>query len=500
MWERLFELSSRGQGPLQARIRETVVAAILDGRLSSGAAVPSSRELSGRLGIARNTVVLAYQHLVDDGFLVARERSGYFVGPEVLAQPATSEGGTPPLDESGPAWPARFVVRPSAQRNIAKAPDWQAFPYPFLYGQFDPSLFPTADWRECSRRALSAAELKGWAPDLIDGDDPLLVEQIRTRVLPRRGVWVTPAEVMITIGAQQALFLLAGLLVGNRTTVGLEDPGYPDARNIFALKTARIRSIPVDADGPVVGGALRGCDYVCLTPSYHCPTTTTMSRARREELLAQAAAHDLVVIEDDYEAQANFFDRPSPALKSLDRNQRVVYIGSLSKTLAPGLRLGYIVGAPELIREARALRRLMIRHPAANNQRTAALFLSLGYHEALTRRLAHIHRERSAALRRALERHLPDFTFRAGDGGSSYWLTGPASLDARKLAERAKERGVLIEPGDIFFSGASPPLNHLRLGYSSIPAERIEAGIAELASLLRSTPRARRARAVALAI
>src|SRR3954447_16625986 len=125
MWERLFELSSRGQAPLQARIRETVVAAILDGRLSSGAAVPSSRELSGRLGIARNTVVLAYQHLVDDGFLVARERSGYFVSADLPAQASRSEPSAMRLEEGGPEWPARFVVQPSAQRHIAKAADWQ---------------------------------------------------------------------------------------------------------------------------------------------------------------------------------------------------------------------------------------------------------------------------------------------------------------------------------------------------------------------------------------
>src|SRR3954467_7945232 len=137
MWERLFELSSRGPGALQARIRETMVAAILEGRLLPGASVPSSRELSERLGVARNTVVLAYQHLVDDGFLVARERSGYFVSPELPAQASRSEPRAMRLEEGGPEWPARFVVQPSAQRNIAKAADWQAVPYPFLYGQFD---------------------------------------------------------------------------------------------------------------------------------------------------------------------------------------------------------------------------------------------------------------------------------------------------------------------------------------------------------------------------
>ncbi len=484
MWNRLFELSSKGSGPLQARIRQTVVTAILDGRLSPGTAVPSSRELAEQLGVARNTVVLAYQHLVDDGFLVSRERSGYFVNREVAAHRA--EAATRPLSEGAkpPDWKTRFAVHASLQRNIVKPNDWQSYPYPFLYGQFDPTLFPTTDWRECSRRALGSVELKGWAPDLIDGDDPLLVEQIRTRVLPRRGVWVTPAEVMITIGAQQALFLLAELLVGDSTKVGVEDPGYPDARNIFSIKTPHVVPLRVDGGGARIEPGLGEYDYLYLTPSHQCPTTATIPRERREALLELVAECDGIIIEDDYETETNFSENPTPALKSLDANGRVIYVGSLSKMLAPGLRLGYIAGSTELIREARALRRLMLRHPPANNQRTAALFLSLGHHEALARRLAHIHRDRAQVMRRALEKLLPDFSFSATDGGSSFWIEGPSWLDARVLAERARARGVLIEPGDVFFMGEEPPRRFMRLGFSSIAADRIEPGIAILADLV----------------
>src|SRR5215204_3336595 len=494
MWGQLFALAPSGQGPLQARIRQMLVAAILDGRLSPGTALPSSRELAEELGIARNTVVLAYQHLVDAGFLESSERRGYFVSreiepPQLAVAPAAASSA---ID-----WSRRFVVRPSEQRNIVKASDWQRYPYPFLYGQFDPALFPVAEWRECSRRALGASELKGWAQDLIDGDDPLLVEQIRSRLLPRRGVWVTPAEVMVTIGAQQALFLLADLLVSRHTTVGIEDPGYPDARNIFAMKTSRIRAIPVDPRGAAIEGRLRGCDYVYLTPSCQCPTTATMSRERCEAVLAFAAAHDAVVLEDDYETDTNFAEQPTPALKSLDSHQRVIYVGSLSKILAPGLRLGYIIGPPELIREARALRRLMLRHPPANNQRTAALFLSLGHHEVLGRRLGHIHRDRAQVLKRALDRHLPELSCSAASGCSAFWLEGPPWLDTRELAERARDRGVLIEPGDVFFAGERPPLNILRLGFSSISSDRIEPGIAELAALLQGLAPARLARRAA---
>src|SRR5215207_4455869 len=403
MWGQLFALAPSGQGPLQARIRQMLVAAILDGRLSPGTAVPSSRELAEELGIARNTVVLAYQHLVDAGFLESGERRGYFVSREIeRPQPAVA----PAPARSAIDWSRRFVARPSEQRNIVKAADWQRYPYPFLYGQFDPALFPVAEWRECSRRALGASELKGWAQDLIDGDDPLLAE----------------------------------LMVGSGTTVAMENPGYPDARNIFSMRTRHVRPLPVDGLGAVPGKELSGCDYLFVTPSYQCPTAATMPLCRREEILAAAAAQDIIIIEDDYETHSGFSEVPAPALRSLGRDGRVLYVGSLSKILAPGLRLGFLVGPPELISEARALRRLMLRHPPANNQRTAALFLSLGHHEALGRRLGHIHRDRAQVLKRALDRHLPELSCSAASGCSAFWLEGPPWLDTRELAERARDR------------------------------------------------------------
>jgi len=485
MWGRLFELSADEGRPLQSQIRQMMVAAILDRQLVQGSPVPSTRELAERLGVARNTVMLAYQQLVDEGFLTPRERSGYYVSKEAVSGWASGTIRSISDDGTHPDWLQRFAVRPSRQRNITKPQDWQRFRYPFLYGQFDPMLFPIADWRECCRQALGVLEVRDWAPDLIDGDDPLLIEQLRTHVLPRRGIWATTQEIMVTIGAQQGLFLLAELLVRDDRVVGIEDPGYPDARNIFSLKTARVRPLPIDERGVLPDG-IEGCDYAYITPSHQCPTTVTLPLERRRALLELAAARDVVLIEDDYESEVSYVDRPTPALKSLDTMQRVIYVGSLSKTLAPGLRLGYIVGPAELIREARALRRLMLRHPPANNQRAAALFLSLGHHEALVRRLTHVLKDRSLALRRALDRHLPELEKSNSIGGSSYWLKGPQSLDAVALAERARRRGVLIEPGGVFFMAEAPPRNFFRLGFSSIPAERIDAGIAELAALVRA--------------
>ena len=348
----------------------------------------------------------------------------------------------------------------------------------------DPALFPVADWRECAREALSVVAIRDWARDHIDSDDSLLIEQIHTRLLPRRGVWASPDEILITVGAQHALYLLATLLVTSGSTVGIEDPGYPDARNIFAVKTSRMVGLPVDEAGLIVNKNLDQCDYIYVTPSHQSPTTVTQSLQRRQLLLRHAVDRDFVVIEDDYECETNFVGDPTPALKSLDENNRVIYVGSVSKTLAPGLRLGYMVAPPELIREARALRRLMLRHPPANNQRAVALFLARGHHDSLVRRLSHAYRDRWQVMGGALARYLPDSTRVPTFGGTSYWVRGPAGLHADHLQQQALAHGILIEPGQVHFMSDNPPVNYFRLGFSSIPADRIEPGIRKLSNLI----------------
>lgn len=489
MWERLLTLSAGTGMSLQSQIRQMLVSAILDGHLSANAPVPSSRDLAERLGVARNTVVLAYQQLVDEGYLLSRQRSGYFVDPANSAgriSPRPEPANTGSSGQAGGVdWDARLRFRPSEQRNITKAADWQSYKYPFIYGQFDPVLFPTNDWRECCLKALSVMEIRDWAPDLIARDDPTLIEQIRTRVLPLRGVWAAPDEIIVTIGAQQALYLLADLLLDTKTTVGMEDPGYPDARNIFSRRTSRIVSLPIDHDGLDMSTPLDACDYIYVTPSHQSPTTVTMTRERREELLRLAHLNDFLVIEDDYETESRFSAYPNPALKSLDKNDRVIYIGSLSKTLAPGLRLGYIVAPRQLIYELRALRRLMIRHPTAFIQRSFALFLSLGHYDSLIRRLSSAHSERAALLMSAIRDYLPDTTCVPIRGGSSAWLTGPSWLDSRELARRCEEQGLLIEPGHIYFADDPPRLNFFRLGFGSIRNDRIEPGIQVLGAIMR---------------
>lgn len=495
LWAQQFQRPPACKTSLQDQIRQMLVAAILDGQLPPDVALPSSRELADQLGVARNTVVLAYQLLVEEGYLISRERSGHFVNPKMLEGLRDFASKSPVADanDAGPAtrplWRKRIAHPPSEQRNIVKPANWQNYEFPFIYGQFDQSLFPANDWRECCMKALSVMEIRNWAPDLIERDDESLIQQIRTRVLPRRGVFAMPDEIIVTNGCQQALYLIADLLCDADTTVGFENPGYPDARNIFENRNAPLLPLAVDSYGiapDAQGDSFARCDYVYVTPSHQCPTTATMPIERRRALLDQATQHDFVIIEDDYESENTFSGTPHPALKSLDKADRVIYVGSLSKTFAPGLRLGYVVGPRELIRELRALRRLMVRHPVAYIQRAFATFLALGHHDALLRRLAHAYNERSQALMTALTSHLPEVSYVQVTGGASCWVEGPPWLDAARLAADTQAASVLIEPGNVFFMNDDEGRRYFRMGFSAIPLEKIEPGVRALAQCLRA--------------
>ncbi len=481
----LFTLTTSDQSSLQTQVRELMVNAILNQQLPSDEPLPSSRRLAKTLGVSRNTVVLAYQRLVDDGYLIARERSGYFVNRDILEKrPETVHQLQQDTDGDAVNWMRRLQVQPSLQENLRKPKDWQNFTYPFIYGQVDHGLFPMADWRECSRQALGRRWLEAWTDDARADDDPMLVEQVRTRILPRRGIMASNDEILITLGAQNALYLLSRLFIAEGTTVGMEDPGYPDIRNIFRLRTDRLQPLPLDDGGMQMTPELDNCDVVYVTPSHQFPTTVTMPIERRVHLLERAVDRDFLIIEDDYEFETNYLSAPCPALKSLDRNDRVLYVGSFSKTLFPGLRLGFLVAPAPIIREARALRRLMVRHPPSNNQRTAALFLSLGHHDALIHRLHRAYHARWQAMAEALERHLPASSTVPSFGGTSFWVRGADGLDAEALAETALEHSMIIEPGRIYFAGIDAPRNYFRLGFSSIDSTRIEPGIRLLADLI----------------
>ncbi|MEQ8665368.1 MAG: PLP-dependent aminotransferase family protein [Rhodospirillales bacterium] len=489
MRDAIFHIERGGPSSLQSQIRELMVTAILNGQLPPGESIPSSRRMAESLGVSRNSVSLVYQSLVDDGYLISRERSGFFVNSDLdIVHLGPQPKRTAPRAPTGEPvdWTERQQLDFSDHVQFVRPANWQKYPYPFIYGQVDQGLFPLAAWRECSRQALGRKGMDVWTSDTYALDDPMLIEQIRSRLLPRRGILAGEDEVLVTLGAQNALYLVASLLVREDTTVGIEEPGYQDAHNIMSLKTRNLRPLDVDEKGLDPTGPLAGCDYVYTTPSHHYPTTVTLPMERRKALLERAVKDNFIILEDDYEFETNYMSTPIPALKSLDTDGRVIYIGSLSKTLFPGLRLGFMIAPAPLIASLRRLRQLMYRHPPNNNQRTAALFLSLGYHDALVHKLNRAYKDRWACLGAALDKYMPNMSKAPPFGGTSYWVEGPKKLNAQAVYEAALEEGVVIEPGQACFLRTPRPTNVFRLGFSSIPLERIEGGIEILARLIRN--------------
>lgn len=476
-WRLLFGTLDPAR-PLNLQIRDAVIAAISSGALSPETRLPSTRALADELGIARNTVTSAYRLLVDGGYLAIRDRSGVFVTPRPdrgAAQPRS-----PRAD-----WSQRFAIRPSRLPQITKPKDWMNYPYPFLYGQFDTSLFPIHGWRESVKAASSMRVISDWARDMIDDDDPSLIEQLRAKVLPRRGIFAGADEILVTIGSQHALSMLVQLLVGPDTPVGIEDPGYTDVRNMVGLASRDVRALTCDVDGVVPDAVFAGRRVVFVTIGHQSPTTAIMPMARRRELLAMADRHGVVVVEDDYEADLTLEgDGDLPCLRSLDETDSVIHVGSFSKILAPGLRIGYVVAPRPLIDELRVLRRLLLRHPPTNNQRTLAAFISLGHYRQHLQRAGEILRERAEKIAERLPQLLPGYRIRRDFGAKSFWIEGPPDLDCRDLVARARAQGVLVEAGDIFFADPERGRRFFRMGFTSIPVQRIAAGLQRLAELV----------------
>lgn len=484
-WRRLFGALNKDGQALNMQIRRMIVHAIETGVLSRNTRLPSTRQLASMLGIARNTVTAAYQLLVDEGFLISRERSGIFVATHGLGQQLEKSRG----DVIGD-WTARFAINPSSLPQICKPRDWLDYPYPFLFGQYDPALFPTNNWREAVRAASSVKEIQGWAGDMIDDDDPDLVEQLRAQVLPRRGIFAGPGEIIVTIGSQQALSMLVQLLVGRQTAAGVEDPGYPDVRNMISLATSKWQSLTLDRNGVVPDTRFASRDVVFLTVSHQCPTTSVMPIERRRLLLEAARQDDVLIVEDDYEADLSVeSDGDIPSLKSLDTDGRVIYVGSFSKVLAPGLRVGYIVAPRPVISELRVLRRLMLRHPPTNNQRALANFIALGHYRQHLNRTGTVMLERAQLIADRLPDLISSCRVLRGEGATSFWIEGPPGFDGRLLADTARKAGVLVEAGDIFFAEPNQGRRYFRLGFGSIATHRIEAGLTRLASVVEDMTR-----------
>ncbi|CAK9883799.1 MAG: HTH-type transcriptional regulator TauR [Candidatus Erwinia impunctatus] len=465
---------------LQEQVRETLIDAILGGIFAAELPLPSCRQLASQLQVSRNTTALVFESLVAEGYLISRPRSGYFLHPDYHhGQQCSRTPTAPPNDTAAPCWNNRLQITPSQQESILKPAGWMHYRYPFIYGQPDTRQFPLSSWRATANWLHGGVRDPAWVVDHIDQDVPMLIEQIRTRILPKRGIVAGADEILITLGSQNALYLLTRLLMSSGTSVGVENPGFREAINTFALADTRIVPHQVDGEGIVLNDG--HCDYYYVTPGHQVPTGVAMSKSRRRQLLEHAISRDAVIIEDDYDSESNFMLNPLSALKASDRSGRVIYVSSLSKALSPGLRLGFMVADPELIDEARALRRLVYRHPPTNIQYQMAHFLAQGHYETHLRRYLTDSAQRWERLNSALQHHLPDCTMLPGsEHANAFWLKTPDQINTQQLTWRAAHAGVLIEPGARHFLDDTPPDTYFRMGFHAINPDAIEQGVAIL--------------------
>lgn len=474
---------------LQDQIRRRIVERVAVGSLAPQQRLPSTRALARHLKVSRNTVALAYQRLIADGHLEARPRSGIYVSNARYAANRRDElrAAGMPAPAEPPVWVRQLGGSRRIEELISVPPDWQQFPYPFVGAQLDRSLFPVAEWREASRLTLSMPEIGDWTADTANADDAKLLHEIRTKVLPRRGIHARPDEVLVTAGGQQALHLTVELLVEPGTTVAVEEPGNPELVALLRRRGAELVFQPVDRDGMVVDERLADCGVVYVSPGHQRPTGVALATARRAALMRMAADRDFIVVEDDFECEADDLEAAPHALRAGDQGQRVAYVATLLQSLAPALRLGVLVASPSLVRAARALRRITTRHPPLSVQRTAAHLLALGHYDTIMARVGAAFRQRLLALRDALNHylvHLIDIP--PLRGGTAYWVSGPGHLDVRELMIAAEGRGVLIQPASRFYSSGDAPHNVFRLCVSGIPEERIRPGVEALGLALRA--------------
>ncbi|MEM8774261.1 MAG: PLP-dependent aminotransferase family protein [Pseudomonadota bacterium] len=473
-----FFLNPTAEGTLQAQIQQMIAQGILSGQFRKGEKLPSSRKLARHLGVSRITVTLAYTELQANDYLAARDRSGYFVSENAPEPPQFKPAKT---QRDAIDWNKSLGRRFTGGVTPQKPQDWSSYKYPFIFGQPDTRLFDHASWRHCALRAMGQKDFQALAADAYDQDDPMLIEFIARHTLPRRGILAEPGEILLTLGAQNALWLASQVLLTQRRTAAIEEPCYHALRDILTQSRCHLVPVAVDQDGLPPEQVPHEADVIFTTPSHQAPTNATMPIERRRALLNRAKEIDALILEDDYEFEISFLRSPLPSLKSLDEDGRVIYVGSFSKSIFPGLRIGYLVGSQSFIREARALRASVLRHPPGHMQRTAAYFLSLGHYDSMIRKIGRVYGQRRAIMEQALEDHGLGIAGRGAFGGSSIWMRAPQHIDTEALDLRLRQRGVLIEPGRSFFGGDAPPKNYYRLAYSSISADRIPDGVSILA-------------------
>lgn len=490
-----FPLELPTSGALHLRIADALVAAIRAGRLRAGDPIPGSRALAESLGVHRNTVLRSLTELRAQGWLEATPAKGTFVSTE-LPQARGRAAATP----SEPPRAAAFALRgftPTAAGQAILAANGDRAPstrkrIELFGGVPDLVRAPRAELARAYRRSIARARV-----DALDyGDprgEPVLREALARMLAESRGLPFDPSRILVTRGSQMALFLAARTVLAPGDVVAVEAWGYRPAWEAFRAVGAEVRPIPVDDQGLDVAALaalakttrLRA---VYLTPHHQYPTTVVLAASRRLALLDLARRERFAIFEDDYDHEFHYEGRPVLPLAHADRHGSVVHLGTLSKILAPGLRLGFLVATDDLVARAAELRTFLDRQGDRAVERAIAELLDDGTVQRHARRMRRTYLERRDAMVDAVRAAFgDDARFAIPNGGLALWAEFPGT-DVARWTRDADEAGVAVHPGSRFaFDGA--PNAFLRLGFGANPPEVLRTAVARLA---RARPRVRR--------
>lgn len=461
--------------PLHRQLGEALQQAVAAGRLAPGDRLPGTRALADRLGVHRNTVLRAFADLIADGWLQSAPSAGTFV-PEALPRPPVGRAA-----EDVP-YPLPPMPPEDARHPPADAPGLLAFT-----SLPDVTTIPQAAWARAwrrvlrlhGRRALDYADPRG---------DPALRAAVAGMLAAARGLAVGPDDVLITRGSQMALYLVGAALLRPGDVVAVERLGYAPAWRALAAGGARVAAVPVDREGIDVAALAALCDRapvraVYVTPHHQYPTTVSLTPARRMALCALAAERRFAIVEDDYDHEFRFDGPPLFPLASAER--AVIYVGTLSKVLAPGLRTGFVTAPRPVLARLVAQRVAIDRQGDAVGERALAELFADGEvqrHVRRMRRLYHRRRDHCAALLRAELGDALDFDLPAG--GMAIWARARPGIDLDRWVAAAPRHGVwLMSPAALTAEG--PPPRGLRLGYARLDADALARAVAGLRAAAR---------------
>ncbi|HYD93732.1 MAG TPA: PLP-dependent aminotransferase family protein [Noviherbaspirillum sp.] len=484
----LLEQGSALPGTLATRVYRAIRAAILDGTLREGERLPSTRTLAADLAVSRSTAEAAYAQLEDEGYVRRGVGSGSYVGSAPVAR--TGDGSAARLPPPSAPSP-RFSERGRAVALAGACIDARAI-RAFSAGMPALDAFPAQTWQ----RLLARQARRDPASWMMYSDPqglPSLREAIAQYLALSRGVHCDASQVIVLGSSQQALGLIAMMMLDAGDPVWLEEPGYRGAQTAFAAAGATLVPVPVDADGFCVEQGLRLAPQAKLayvTPSHQYPLGMTLSLARRLQLLAWARDNGAWIVEDDYDSEFHYDSRPVSAIQGLDRQQRVLYVGTFSKVLYPGLRLAYLVVPKPMVAAFVTARTQVDGHAPALMQAALADFMQDGHFMAHVRRMRELYRARRDILMEELQRHLGDRLLpQASQGGmqAACLLADQRTADTR-IADEAAAAGIDLPPLSRLYLGAKQR-NGFVMGFSALAPSDIRAGARSLARLWQRSTR-----------